>query len=265
MSTWIVTGAIAAPFLVMAIFLLNGKGSFLIAGYNTMDADKKATYDKNALCKAVGRLLIVLTVLMLAFPLAAQFEVAWLPMVIIALFMAAVLGFAIYANTGNRFRKDIDPGTVAAGAKRIPMTRGKKVGLIIGIVLSVQFTIGIGVMIYQGERDPIIRLQNDGIRISALYGLEIKYANIAEVALIDQSMREIGIGRRTDGYHSGGQALKGHFSSETRGQQLLFVYAGSSPTIQITRALGTDVFISFRDSAATEAAYRDLIAALSAG
>ena len=32
MTVWIVTGAIAAPLIILAIFLLNGKGAFLIEG-----------------------------------------------------------------------------------------------------------------------------------------------------------------------------------------------------------------------------------------
>ena len=34
---------ILIPFIVIALLLLNGKAAFLIAGYNTMSDDKKAT------------------------------------------------------------------------------------------------------------------------------------------------------------------------------------------------------------------------------
>jgi len=141
------------------------------------------------------------------------------------------------------------------------MSKGKKLAVIIGIILTVQICIGVGVMIYQGERDPAINVRAGSIQISAMYGLEVSFANISDIALIDKSMREIGIGTRTDGYSSGGQALKGYFSSASYGQQLLFVYSGSSPTIHITRVLGEDIFISFRNSGTTEAIYREISAA----
>jgi len=263
MLGWIITGVIAVLFIIMAIFLLNGKGAFLIAGYNTMSDDKKAAYNEKALCKAVGWLMLVLTVLMMFFPVIAHFEIVWLFWVEFALIMAVTFGFAIYANTGNRFRKEIDPDLSPGETKSLPISKGKKLAIIIGIVLTVQICIGVGVMIYQGERDPVVSVRLDSIRISAMYGLDINYANISEIILIDKSMKDIGIGSRINGYSSGGQALKGHFSSAAHGQQLLFVYSGSSPTIRITRVLGEDIFISFRSSDTTKAIYSDISAPLS--
>jgi len=109
MFTFIITGAIAIPFIILAIFLLNGKGSFLIAGFNTMSDDKRAAYDEKALCKAVGWLLIAIVVLMFLFPLAMVLEAMWLFWVAFVLVFVLTIGFAIYANTGNRFKKDVPP------------------------------------------------------------------------------------------------------------------------------------------------------------
>ena len=105
MAGWIITGVIAIPFIVLSIVLLNGKGAFLIAGYNTMSEEKRATYDEKALCKAVGWLLIIITVLMFLFPLAISLQQMWLFWVSFILLFALTIGFAIYANTGNRFKK----------------------------------------------------------------------------------------------------------------------------------------------------------------
>jgi len=259
MIAWIITGAIAVLFLVMAIFLMNGKGSFLIAGFNTMSAADKSVYNKRALCKAVGRLLLVLTILMVLWPLSFELGAQWLFWVSFILFMAASLGFAVYANTGNRFKIYVDPNPPA----RMPMSRLKKVFIVIVIVFSVQFTIGIGLMIYTGERDPIVDIHNNNIRIRALYGMEINIDHVLEITLIDKSMQEIGIGQRTNGYDSGGQALKGHFSSPTYGSQRLFVYYSSSPTIKITYTHGVPVFISFRSSETTVSIYQMLSSATS--
>ena len=38
-------------FVVLGIVFINGKGSFLIAGYNTMPPEEKEKYDEVALCK----------------------------------------------------------------------------------------------------------------------------------------------------------------------------------------------------------------------
>jgi len=258
-------GAIAIPFIVMGIFLLNGKGAFLIAGYNTLSEKDKATYDTKALCRAVGWLLISMAVLGLLFPLASVFESTWLFWVALVPFMVLPFGFAIYANTGNRFRLYVDPNAPPVVYKRKPMTRGKIAAIAIGIILSVQMLIGISIMIYRGERDPIVNLHGDAITINASYGRDISFTQISEITLIEKSMSEIGIGIRTNGYGGFGQALKGYFNSTEHGQQVLYVYSGSSPTIKITQTAGFPIFISYRDPADTTATYRELSAAFSGG
>lgn len=47
---WIVTAICA----VLSIILLSGRGSFLIAGYNTADKEEKARYDEKKLCRVSG-------------------------------------------------------------------------------------------------------------------------------------------------------------------------------------------------------------------
>jgi len=261
MIGWIVIGVFAALLILLAVFLLNGKGAFLIAGYNTMGADKRATYDEKALCKAVGWMLIVLSALMFIFPLATFLEAMWLFWIAFILVFVLTIGFAIYANTGNRFRKPVAPGEPAVSRDKKPMSRGKKVAVVISIVISVQICIGIGLMFYFGERDPMIIIHNDSIQISAMYGLTINKTDITDITLVEKSMRDIGIGTRTNGY--GGASLKGNFSSTEFGQQLLFVHPTSSPTIQITRANGSDIFISLRDSETTRETYLSLSSAVS--
>ncbi len=49
--------------LVMSVVLLMGKGSGLIAGYNTASEEVKLKYDEKKLCRTMGSGLLVLTVL----------------------------------------------------------------------------------------------------------------------------------------------------------------------------------------------------------
>ncbi len=46
--------AVTALFVGLGVLFSKGKGAFLIAGYNTMSKEKKARYDKNALCRFMG-------------------------------------------------------------------------------------------------------------------------------------------------------------------------------------------------------------------
>ena len=260
MSGFIITAVIAIPFLILAIALLNGKGAFLIAGFNTMSDEKRATYDEKALCSAVGWLLIALLVLMFLFPIAIWLQQMWLFWLSFTLIMVLTFGFAIYANTGNRFRKSALPEETSEIRERKSEPKGKKLAIIIIIAMSVLILIGVGIMIFLGERDPVVTIHNDSIKISALYGLTINYSDIEYITLLGKNMRGIGVGTRINGYSTSGQALKGNFSSAEHGQHLLFVYSSSSPTIQIVRANGVDVFISYRDSEKTREIYRVLSA-----
>ena len=150
MSIWITTGAIAVPFLIMAALFLKGKGAFLIAGYNTMSEEKQATYDEKALCRSVGRFLLVLTTLMFLFPLAVYIEFIWFFYIVVLLFLALPIGYAIYASTGNRFRKIIDPDSQVAKDAFKPMSKGKRGAIIIGLIFAILIFVVIGVLIYQG-------------------------------------------------------------------------------------------------------------------
>ena len=59
----------AALLIVPALFLLAGRGAFLIAGYNTASSSEKAAYNAKRLCRVTGAgtLVIGILVLIMAF------------------------------------------------------------------------------------------------------------------------------------------------------------------------------------------------------
>lgn len=52
---------VIALFIGIGIVFINGKGSSLIAGFNTMTPEEKENYDTLALCKFMGRMMFVLS------------------------------------------------------------------------------------------------------------------------------------------------------------------------------------------------------------
>jgi len=140
--------------------------------------------------------------------------------------------------------------TIHEGRK--PISRGNKILLIISAAVLVLTLAGTGVLFIVGEREPVVTVGSDSVRISAMYGTSVDFDDIEKITLLNQSMREIGAGMRTNGY--GGAAWRGHFTAG-----LLFVRPESSPTIRIERERGSDIFISFRDNAQTELLYRELV------
>ncbi|MDF2882634.1 MAG: hypothetical protein K0R54_3191 [Clostridiaceae bacterium] len=50
--------------VISSIVLLMGKGSFLIAGFNTSSKEKKEQYDEKKLCRVVGGGLGIISIMM---------------------------------------------------------------------------------------------------------------------------------------------------------------------------------------------------------
>jgi hypothetical protein len=125
-------------------------------------------------------------------------------------------------------------------------------------LISVIVIIIIAVLFVLSEREPDVRILNDHIEIKGIYGVDIDFSDIYEISLIEGSMSDTDIGRRTNGYGGIGSTLKGHFRSETLGETLLFIQKGSAPTIKIDRIKNRDVYINFRDSQKTTELFNQL-------
>ena len=95
---------IASIFLLIAIVFLAGKGAFLIAGYNTSSKEQQKQIDEKALCKFMGKLLILWSGCFIVAAIGEYLDIGWLIFIGISLF-AAILGFGLYyANSKGRFR-----------------------------------------------------------------------------------------------------------------------------------------------------------------
>lgn len=88
-----VFGPIIVLFFVAALFMLKGKGSFLIAGYNSMSKEEKARYDEKALTKFIGRIMLIISFMFLILIIGLFFSIYW----IIGVFVAGIIVTSIYA------------------------------------------------------------------------------------------------------------------------------------------------------------------------
>ena len=103
MSESFVIGVSTGLVVIISIILMTGRGSFLIAGYNTMSKAKKARYDAVALCKFVGKITLPIGLLLpLLLIEGIRDWYAWVYTVIIVLLSIFAI---VYANTGGRFRR----------------------------------------------------------------------------------------------------------------------------------------------------------------
>ena len=99
-----------------------------------------------------------------------------------------------------------------------------------------------------GEREPVVNVFDDRVEIKAMFGTTIDKDNIVGISLLDKSMKEIGIGTRTNGYGGLTGTYRGLFKASDKSDMLVFARASSVPTIQIQTKNGPPVFINFRNS-----------------
>lgn len=93
-------------FLALSLYLLQGKGGFLIAGYNTLPKEEKEKYDEAALCKAMGKVMLSVTGSLLFYVLGEVLGKDWPFITGTIVMIAAILIGVIYINRGNRYRKN---------------------------------------------------------------------------------------------------------------------------------------------------------------
>ena len=95
-----VTGLFAALGIVFAC----GKGSGLIAGYNTASAEEKAKYNEKNLCRAMSVLMFALAACFLLAAFSALFNIKPLFWISQALFALAIAAGLVYLNTSKRIK-----------------------------------------------------------------------------------------------------------------------------------------------------------------
>lgn len=241
----LIMGFAALPLFILGLFLKKGKGLMLLAGYNTMPKEERDKVDKEELSRVSGNLMLRMALATFLLGVTIHFGVGWATIMLLIAVIA-------------------DPCVVAVRmSRRLPATAktSKKTGLI-ALVITAVVLIGVGIMFYYGEQDPGIKVLDNSIQIQGMYGRNISFSDVTNISLIDKSMKDIGTGRRDNGYGGFGQTLKGHFSSPDRGKFLLFVKSGSAPTIWIERQGREDVYISLGDGEKTISLYQELKAAI---
>ena len=96
---------ILLPFLIFAIVLSQGKGTFLIAGFNTMSQEDKKQYDDIALAKFIGKMMYGYCFCVVLWILDEVFHTQWLFSIGFILFIALTIFLMLYVNTVHRFKR----------------------------------------------------------------------------------------------------------------------------------------------------------------
>ena len=98
-------GAVVGALVLLGIIFLKGKGSFLIAGYNTASKAEKEKIDEKKLCTCVGVLMFALAGCFFIVMLSDIFHKMWILWLGLGLVFAVSIGGTIYINTRDRIKK----------------------------------------------------------------------------------------------------------------------------------------------------------------
>jgi len=104
-SLWIITGIIGLFLVISGILMLLGRGSFLIAGCNTLPKEEKDKYNTKALCKFMGKIILPMGLITPLIAIGGIYNISWLITVYVVAMIGLLIFAIIYSNTGNRFIK----------------------------------------------------------------------------------------------------------------------------------------------------------------
>jgi len=93
------------PGIIIGIVLCCGRGADLIAGYNTASPQERDKWDRKALCRGTGVLLLIIVVCMQLVGLGSilgRMVLLWSALGALVIFTAAGV---LYINKSSRFRK----------------------------------------------------------------------------------------------------------------------------------------------------------------
>jgi hypothetical protein len=97
-----------AFFILLGIIFSLGKGSFLIAGFNTMPKKDQEKYDAVSLCKFIGKVMFIIAFSILLFILSDVLKLKILYYIGIILIWATPIFAIFYVNIGNKFKNTND-------------------------------------------------------------------------------------------------------------------------------------------------------------
>lgn len=236
----IVLWAVAGLLLILSIVLLTGKGSMLIAGYNTSSAEQKARYNSEKLSRAYGVMLLIITaaIVPLTFIHSQAMIIAFMILII-----AAVVVTQIYAD--KRCKNPVSSGESMIGGK-------SRMSPAIAIVMIIPVVILLSVSFYIYGKPPVYSVSGGVFTIDTSYGESIALSDIKSVQLKNELPAGLS---KIDGIDFG-SIDKGKFTSKA-GDATVFIDAGDPPFIYLDTTSGL-VIVNNRSKIKTESLYNIL-------
>ncbi len=253
--------ALCGLFAILGVVMLTGRGTGLIAGYNTMSESERARYDAPKLCRTIGVFLLVLVFFLLGLAMG------WMPIyAFLTVVFLAVPVLLIYANTRCYRNPAPAESAVLQDAAMFmngplpdeEMQKRRKDFLVILVItgLLMMLFATVTIMLFKGSQPPTYTLVDGTLEITSQYGTRIPLGDIRKVERLDILPALLA---KKNGFDMD-KVRKGRFQT-AEGDAILFVDLGKPPFLRLTTT--SDVFILNEETPEkTEALYQALLAAL---
>lgn len=233
----------------MAVFIIIALGvmikylkmHWLIAGYNTSNAEDRKVMSEKGIGEFMGNGLFVLAAVLalgnlgkyLGYPVAQT--VSWILFIV-------VIGFiVIKAQRFAPARKDGKSGT---NKTTIALVIGINV-LVFGLVAA---------LIIGGNRESAVTIEGHQVKIGGIYSTRIDLREVTDIRM-EESIPDIK--SRTNGY-AFGNTLKGHFLLQDLGKGRLYLHSRRGPFIYIMRDRDY-IIVNFDNPDKTRKLYDELL------
>ena len=151
----------------ISLALLMGKGSFLIAGYNTASEKEKRKYNEKKLCRTTGTYLALITVLVLGAESMGENIPDWYLALTTGGVFIGLIPTLLYANMGCRIKPGEEILLEESPEKELKRKKARKTGTIITILITGAALVFSAVLLFTGNVEVVI--QNDQLEIRGSY------------------------------------------------------------------------------------------------
>lgn len=234
---------------ILTVVLLMGKGSFLIAGYNTSSKEEKQEYDEKKLCRVVGGGMGVITLMLIGWGFVGEkFPVS----VFLIVTIVTVIIIQILSNTICRAQAN-------DGSVQKKKTARDKIYIYGSFLFTAVILAGVTFMLFTGHVTPVMHEDSIEIQVSYWADKEVPYSSIRSVKLAEDLQR----GSRKNGV--GGPTLQaGHYKNGEFGDYMLYSYTSCDTFVVLDTEQGI-VVLNGKDDAATRKLYSDIQTAVDRG
>lgn len=205
----------------ISLMLLLGKGSFLIAGYNTAPEKEKRKYNEKKLCRTTGVYLALITVLVLGAEILGENMPDWYLVLTMGIVFIGLIPFLLYANLGCRIKPGEEEQQIFDNPeKEAKRKKTRRIGTIIILLNTGAALVLSAALLFTGEVEVMIRDDHMEIRGSYWSDYELPLSEIQTVTYRE----DFETGSKRMGVNSF-QLNEGTFQNSEFGEYTIYSYA----------------------------------------